>query len=234
MSKLENVGEDRFNVILIDSNILDSQKGGISSLLKIISPKLEIPIVLLTPIGANKYFEYTKNYNFLRCLSKPYKREDLIGAINEALEHKKLVFSKDDVANIELKNKIKMDRNAKILLVEDNEINRAFFVKTLSLNGLRCDVAKNGEEAIKLYKEKEYDLIFMDCQLPIIDGYDVTKKIRNMEKKEKKVTIIAMTAYSMKGDIKRCFDVGMDNYINKPIKITELERILNKYIKMKE
>ena len=91
----------------------------------------------------------------------------------------------------------------------------------------------NGEEAIKAYVENGYDLIFMDCQMPVMDGYEATQKIRDLEGDEKHTPIIAMTAYSMQGDREKCIGAGMDDYISKPISFNELYRVLTQNIKKK-
>jgi PAS domain S-box-containing protein len=117
----------------------------------------------------------------------------------------------------------------KVLLVEDNEVNRMFFSKLLKIKGISCDVAENGEHAIKMWETKNYDLIFMDCQMPVMDGYEATREIRKRETGKKNIPIIAMTAYAMKGDAQKCIECGMDDYLSKPVDIGQLELILFKY-----
>ena len=118
----------------------------------------------------------------------------------------------------------------RILLVEDNEVNIKFFVNLLKKKGLSCDLAVNGEEAIKAFETVTYDIIFMDCQMPIMDGYEATKKIRALEGNVKHVSIIALTAYAMEEDKAKCLQAGMDDFINKPIMIDQFEQILKKFI----
>lgn len=121
------------------------------------------------------------------------------------------------------------DSNLKILLVEDLEMNRTFFVKFLERKGLSCDVAVNGEEAVKACSKKNYDIIFMDCQMPVMDGYEATKRIRASVGEKSHTVIIAMTACTMKGDKDRCLEAGMDDYLIKPFKFEELMAMLEKY-----
>jgi PAS domain S-box-containing protein len=118
-----------------------------------------------------------------------------------------------------------------ILLVEDNEVNIKFFVKLLQKKGLSCDIAINGEEAVKAYEKKFYDIIFMDCQMPIMDGYEATRRIRNLEGNQRCTVIVALTAYAMKDDKEKCIASGMDDFMNKPINMEQFEQILQKYIK---
>lgn len=121
------------------------------------------------------------------------------------------------------------DGRLKILLAEDLEMNRTFFIKFLERRGLGCDVAVNGEEAVRVCDEKNYDIVFMDCQMPVMDGYEATRKIRASEGEKRHTVIIAMTAYAMKGDRDRCLEAGMDDYLSKPFKFEELMGMLQKY-----
>lgn len=117
-------------------------------------------------------------------------------------------------------------KNLKILLAEDNEINRKFFLKLMDINGYKCDIAANGKEACDLCLDKEYDIIFMDCQMPIMDGFDATQNIRKINNS---VKIIALTACVMKEDIERCLESGMNGYILKPINEKELIKIIKSF-----
>lgn len=122
---------------------------------------------------------------------------------------------------------------AKALLVEDNKINQKLATTVLSKLGCDVDLAENGLEAVAKTEENQYDIVFMDCQMPEMNGFDATKKIRGNEKTgegEKHVPIVAMTANAMPGDRERCLDVGMDDYISKPVKKERLAEVLAKYL----
>ncbi|MCB1156730.1 MAG: response regulator, partial [Leptospiraceae bacterium] len=110
----------------------------------------------------------------------------------------------------------------KILLAEDNEINRLLALRILQKAKLNADVALNGEDAIRLFKEKEYDLILMDIQMPEMDGIEATSHIRNLSQSNDKPVIIAMTANAMTGDKEQYLLSGMNDYISKPIQKEEL------------
>lgn len=105
----------------------------------------------------------------------------------------------------------------KLLLVEDNEANCKLMVAMLKNNGLICDIAKNGRAAFEAVKIKDYDIILMDCQMPEMDGYESTSKIREYEEDRRHAFIIAMTANAMESDRKKCLDAGMDDYLSKPV-----------------
>ncbi|WP_394202760.1 PAS domain S-box protein [Marinagarivorans algicola] len=125
--------------------------------------------------------------------------------------------------------------NTRILLVEDNQINREVALDLLLDLGLNTDIAGDGQEAIKLLNTKaqgQYALVLMDCQMPILDGFAATRAIRQGGAGDayKDITIIAMTANAMKGDKERCLACGMSDYLSKPVEPEKLEAMLNKWL----
>lgn len=118
---------------------------------------------------------------------------------------------------------------ARVLLVEDNEINREIAIMSLEDAELIVDSAENGEVAYNLVKNNRYDIVFMDCQMPVMDGYAATQRIRALEG-AKDLPIIALTANAMDGEEKKCLDVGMTDYLSKPFEYEDIIIKLNKYI----
>ncbi len=121
----------------------------------------------------------------------------------------------------------------RVLVVEDNIVNQQLATRLLEKKGFRVDVAANGFEAIELFKAHDYHLVFMDCLMPDLDGYETTQIVREIEKSrkiEKRTPIIALTAHAIEGEAERCFQVGMDEFITKPFKLTQLEMVLDRYI----
>lgn len=119
----------------------------------------------------------------------------------------------------------------KVLIVEDNIMNQVVMQKLLKIVKIYSEIAENGEIALEKYKNNEYDLILMDIQMPIMNGYETAKNIREYEKKNNKhIPIIALTAYAMQSDREKCIDAGMDDYMSKPVIKNELFETIEKYI----
>jgi signal transduction histidine kinase/ActR/RegA family two-component response regulator len=117
----------------------------------------------------------------------------------------------------------KAARSARVLLAEDNEINQKVALEFLQMRGHRVRIANNGKEALEAFAAEEFDIVLMDVQMPVMDGFQATTAIRAKEKTTgKHIPIVAMTGYAMKGDRQRCLDGGMDGYICKPIRSQEL------------
>lgn len=117
----------------------------------------------------------------------------------------------------------------RILVADDYPINLELTKEMLTMMECEVDLAEDGVEAVKLHSKNDYDAIFMDIQMPNLDGYKATNKIRESEDKDKHVTIIAITANALQGDKEKCIDAGMDDYISKPIRGEDLEEVLTKY-----
>jgi two-component system, sensor histidine kinase and response regulator len=116
-----------------------------------------------------------------------------------------------------------------ILIVEDNVINQKLIVRVLKILGEEVDIANNGLEALNAVHKKKYDIVLMDIQMPEMDGYDATQHIRSEVSKAHQPIIIAMTANALQGDREKCMEVGMNDYMSKPIMIDEVRRIIKKW-----
>jgi CheY-like chemotaxis protein len=118
----------------------------------------------------------------------------------------------------------------RILIAEDNAVNQTVAARMVEKLGYRADVVASGAEAIQAAATGTYDVVLMDCQMPEIDGFAATSEIRQQENGRQHLPIIAMTAHAAPGDRERCMDVGMDDYISKPISTEELATVLSRWL----
>ncbi len=190
----------------------------------------DIKLVLISSAARYRDESIKKEYEFSKIITRPVRRDELIECIIGVLDEKGEIAHDNKVAIRGVKDEIKVSR-AKILLVEDNDINRKIVVTMLKSHGMTCDIAVDGSEAVKAVAKKDYDVVFMDCQMPVMDGYEATIKIREMEGDRKHTAIIAMTANAMEGDREICIKAGMDDYISKPINFSLMLQMVESNIK---
>jgi signal transduction histidine kinase/CheY-like chemotaxis protein len=128
------------------------------------------------------------------------------------------------------------ERTTRLLLVEDNHVNRMVLLRQLHKLGFKTvDEAGNGIEALEAASAKPYDLILMDCQMPQMDGYEAARCVRELEAEHKaphagRIPIVAVTAHALQGDRESCLEAGMDDYVAKPVRLDDLRRVLNRWL----
>lgn len=156
----------------------------------------------------------------------------------QSLTEQPLNSDKDDNQNIEttftssaavddFKKFYDKRKNYKILLAEDNLINQKVAMRMLNAAGYQVDAVLNGEQAIRVVSQKNYDVILMDVQMPEVDGFTATKKIREMEPPKNAIPIIAITAHALVGDREKCLEAGMNEYISKPVNANEIVQMID-------
>ena len=192
---------------------------------------INIPAILLTGKNDVRFKQYPNL--FKSALTKPVKHSLLYKAIADEFT---ITQSKSTILK-NLTDKISTDfakrYPLRILIAEDNITNAQIASMFLKKMGYKTDIAKNGQEALEIVSEANYDLIFMDVQMPVMDGLEATRMIRLCLNEQP--VIIAMTANAMQGDRQECLQAGMDDYISKPIKIEEMNKMLEQWaIKIKD
>jgi PAS domain S-box-containing protein len=125
---------------------------------------------------------------------------------------------------------ISPSRRADILVAEDNVINQRVATALIERRGYRADVVSNGQEALDALLRQSYALVLMDCQMPVMDGFEATREFRKRESQARRTPVIAMTAHAMSGDRERCIAAGMDDYLSKPVLPEDLDRIFERWL----
>lgn len=159
---------------------------------------------------------------------KPLRFERLLSALEDAVGEK---VTRDTVQASD--GKVIPLQHRRLLVVEDNLVNQQVARGRLERMGFDVHVAENGAAALEMLNREHYDLIFMDCQMPVLDGYQATRRIRETEQRTPgmRIPIVAMTAHAMSGDREQCIRAGMDDYVSKPFRTEELKSILERWLK---
>ncbi len=201
--------------------VLDSLQAGTCSLAvadhrRISRVPADLPLVVMASRGAT----VERGGAVRAVLNRPIRRDALRAAVER-------VFTPTQAKDL---SPIPMSRpttgRARVLIAEDNLVNQKVALRLVQKLGFRADVAANGVEALSALDKTAYDLILMDCQMPEMDGFETTRRIRMAGEK---LPIIAMTANAMKGDREMCLEAGMDDYLTKPIDISSLSTALTRW-----
>ncbi len=191
----------------------------------------DVPFVLLTSAARPGDMARCREIGVSAHLIKPVKQSLLLNAIASAVAGKDIVAKPH--ATTAAASTPKADRSLQVLLAEDNEVNQKFAVRAIEKAGHAVVVANNGLEAVNAWERERFDVVLMDVQMPELDGFGATARIRELEQQRGtagSTPIIAMTANAMKGDKERCLEAGMDGYVSKPVKrqtlFAEIDRVL--------
>ncbi len=249
-----------FDMVLIDMSMPEMNGTKLAKVIKNDSELSNLKLVLLTSAGFRGDDKKAQQIGFDAYLSKPIRKKDLQVCLAMIMgRHDMFVPPLSDGALGSPINSEQRARVGHILVVDDHVVNQQLAEMMLLRLGHQVDLVGNGLEAIEVIGRIRYDLVLMDCQMPEMDGYDATKKIREIEsmncealdvKGESneecftdvlrlrpegtlRVPIVAMTANAMQGDREKCLAVGMDDYISKPIKSEDLAEIVNKWLHAK-
>ncbi len=205
-------------------------------------PRLQgLRAVLMTSIGRSVITDRIREAGLAECLTKPVKRTVLAEVLTRiALSAPPMPTSAPRPPSPP------RPRHGRLLVVEDNPVNRKVLLRQLERLGYRADAVADGMEALVVLRAVPYDAVLMDCQMPEMDGYEATRRIREMESRRReqvermlpgetvstpsRTVIIAITAHAMQGDREKCLEAGMDDYIAKPVRAEDLQEVLERWL----
>jgi CheY-like chemotaxis protein len=224
-----------YDLIILDFMMPEMDGVNLARLIRVDQELSSSRLVLLTSLGQRGDGVIARAAGIEAYLTKPVKQSQLFDCLitllsmprtdsNPASEESPGLITRHSMAE---RKKMSTKR---ILLAEDNVVNQKVAIRQLQKLGYAADAVANGREAVTALQMIAYDLIFMDCQMPEMDGYEATAEIRQFEGERKHTPIVAMTAHALAGDRERCIAAGMDDYVSKPVRIEQLERVTGLFL----
>ncbi|MCW5966073.1 MAG: response regulator [Bryobacterales bacterium] len=227
-------------VVLVDRTLPDSSAEDLVNAIRSESALSHCHSVLMAP---GVYLPETRRLaeaGFAASLPKPIRASHLMRALVEVLACPHYANSGASASLETVADKLREGEaeappqfiHAQVLLAEDNLINQHVAMAMLRRLGIRADVVASGREALEALERKRYQLVLMDVQMPEMDGLEATRRLRQLEQSASgpRVSVVAMTAHAMQGDRQTCLDAGMDDYVPKPIRRSELEEVLRRWL----
>jgi len=228
-----------FDLVILDFMMPEMNGLELAKKIKADSTLEKVKLIMLTSVGEHNIIQEAQKVGTVACLTKPTSQSKLYDTLLTVCARP----SDDLIAlpdNLVPSRQIKVRFEGKVLLAEDNLVNQKVAGMMLQGLGLSADVVSNGLQAIEALSGNTYKVVLMDCQMPEMDGYDATRKIREYEASsfqgngKTHIPIIALTAHAMKGDRELCIAAGMDDYLHKPFNREQLVETLGRWLSQAE
>ncbi|MDJ0832297.1 MAG: EAL domain-containing protein [Gammaproteobacteria bacterium] len=217
--------QEPFQVILLDWHMPDKDGFDLVREIKADDVLSLPPTIMLSSTGSDQDVRHSHELGIFKHLIKPVRQQQLKDSLYEALGHQV-----DDGSDASRKQQRQI--SGSVLLAEDNPVNQEVAISMLMALGCEVELAENGNEAVNMATNKDYDLILMDCHMPKMDGFDATRILRQQQQLSEhiRVPIIALTADVQKGIVEQCHAAGMDDYLSKPFNQKNLGLMLSKWL----
>lgn len=217
------------HLALIDMNMPGMDGLELAKTIKADPQLASMRLILLKPLV--KGVEHTHRLNqrhFAAFVNKPVRYKQLHQCLLNVIRRSDVAPTPTTIQSPT--NEISKSSGQRLLLVDDNLVNQKVGVRMLNTLGYQVDSAANGREAVEAMTRTAYACVFMDCQMPEMDGFEATREIRKRECSTSHLPIIAMTATAMAGDREKCLEAGMNDFLSKPVKLEDLRRVLEKWL----
>jgi signal transduction histidine kinase/CheY-like chemotaxis protein len=221
-----------FSLALVDYQMPSMDGEELARTIKSDPTLARLPLILLTSVTGGGQVARSEAAGFAAYLAKPIKQSQLFDCIATvvATPEPEAPLTKSKFVTAHTIEQAREHARLRVLIAEDNLVNQKVAIRTLDKLGFRCEIAANGKEALEALERTRFDVVLMDCQMPEMDGFEATKRIRESEQgKERHIPVIAMTANAMAGDRDACLQAGMDDYIAKPFNPSDLVSVIEKW-----
>jgi CheY-like chemotaxis protein len=218
-----------FDAVIIDLEMPGFSGDRLGDAMRLDTRLASTPIVLLTPLNQTGLPRIRESAWFVGRVTKPVKQGELGACLASALGYRPFTGSPPG-SSPSVTAPVSDKKRHKLLVVEDNTVNQEVIMGMLEHLGYRADVVSDAPSALRLVAQTAYALVLTDCQLPEMDGYELSRLIREGAAVNPQVPIIAVTAHSLAGDREKCLAAGMDDYLSKPIRPDALSALLTQWI----
>ncbi len=220
-----------FQLVLLDMQMPEMDGEEVLSRIKSDPALHDTTVIILTSMGQRGDAARLEAMGCNGYLLKPVRQKELFGALLNILGRRNQPEEGKGKSSLITRHSLKEQQRGltHILLAEDNPTNQKLAIRLLQKAGYPVDVVSTGKEAITAVQNKKYKLVLMDVQMPEMDGFEATRRIRELSPEYMNLPIVAMTAYAMAGDRERCLEAGMNDYLSKPLNVEELFKVIEHY-----
>lgn len=218
-----------YDIAIINPPLSDSDEPKLSAKFRQTLQTKNLPVIILSAVGRPVTDFFANEIDDVWFLSRPIKFSQLVSTLTDCLTGRHSTSGGAITRPSSLERDLGQRLPLRILLADDNITNQKVALQILEWLGYRADIASNGLEVLEALRNRQYDVVLMDVQMPEMDGLEATRRIKQEWGEERRPRIIAMTAGAMQGDREKCLEAGMDDYLSKPVHVARLHSVLKQW-----